>query len=59
MAGVMRQLKASSMTALKKEVQAFTQDARDRGMQVRLGWDPKTVEKTEDGGYAILVHAHD
>ena len=58
MAGVMRQLKASSMTALKREVEAFTKDARDRGMKVRLGWDPRTVEKTEDG-YAILVHVHD
>lgn len=58
MAGVMRQLKASSMTALKREVEAFTKDARDRGMKVRLGWDPTAVEKTEDG-YAILVHVHD
>ena len=56
MAGVMKMITASSMTALKKEVQNFTQQARAQGMQVRAGWDPLKVQQTPDG-YSILFHA--
>ncbi len=56
MAGIMKMITASSMTALKKEVQTFTKQARAQGMQVRAGWDPLKVQQTKDG-YSILLHA--
>ena len=56
MAGMMKVITASSMTALKKEVQNFTQPARLQGMEIRVGWDPLKVQQTKDG-YSIFIHA--
>jgi len=58
MAGVITILSAKTKTELKKKVQEWIAEAKAHNLtDIRLGWDPKRVVKTEDG-YQIQVWAH-
>ena len=58
MGGTIHTLKAKTEAELKRKVQKWATSAKARGLtDIRRGWDPKRVVKTEDG-YEIEVWAH-
>ena len=58
MAGTRTTLSAKTKTELKKKVREWIAEAKAHNLtDIRLGWDPKRVVKTEDG-YQIQVWAH-
>ncbi len=58
MAGIFSTIEAPTKTELKNLVTQWERMAKDAGLEdIRLGYDPEKVEKTEDG-YKIQVWAH-
>lgn len=58
MGGTIETIRARTKTELKKKVQQWISEAKGAGLEdIRLGWDPKRVVKT-DNGYQIEVWAH-
>ena len=58
MGGMFCDIDAPTKTELRKLVQQWARAMKDIGLEdIRLGYDPNKVEKTEDG-YKIRVWAH-
>jgi len=58
MAGAITTLSAKTKTELKRKVQEWIVGAKAHELtDIRLGWDPDRVVKTENG-YQIEVWAH-
>lgn len=58
MGGALDTLKAKTKTELKRKVQNWIKEAREKGLEdIRQGWDPERIVKTKDG-YEITVWAH-
>lgn len=58
MGGSIATISARTKTELKKKVQEWIRGAKAAGLtDIRRGWDPDRIVKTENG-YEIEVYAH-
>lgn len=59
MGGATDIIRARTKTELREKVRKWTRGAKGQGLEdIRRGWDPKRVRKTQDGWYEIDVWAH-